>query len=122
MSTTTIAPTLQLRPVTPRARSARPASQVRLTRRGRFVVFLLGLAVAFAAGVWLAAGSTATQEQGAAQVEVVTVAPGDTLWDIASAAATDGDVAGMVDEIRDLNALDSSMVYAGQDLRVPLAD
>ena len=115
MSTTTIAPTLQLRPVS----RVRPSSQVRLTRRGRLTIFLLGLALAFAAGLWLAAGSTATQEQGVAEVEVVTVDPGDTLWDIA-AAATDGNVGAMVAEIRDLNSLDSSMVYAGQELRVPL--
>ncbi|NYI99933.1 hypothetical protein HNR19_000632 [Nocardioides thalensis] len=116
MSTTTIAPTLQLRP----ASRVRPASQVRLTRRGRLTIFLLGLALAFGAGLWLAAGSTATQEQGVAEVEVVTVDPGDTLWDIAADAAVDGNVGAMVDEIRDLNSLDSSMVYAGQELRVPL--
>lgn len=111
---TTYAPTLQFPAV-------RPSSQVRLTRRGRLVVFALGLALAFAVGLWLAAGSAATQEGGVAEVEVVTVAPGDTLWDIA-AAATDGNVNAMVHEIQELNALDSAMVYAGQELRVPLAD
>lgn len=101
---------------------ARP--QLRLTRRGRVVVFAAGLLVAFVAGILLASGSLATSEKGEPQIEVVTVAPGDTLWDIASdaaAAAGTSDVRSMMDRITDLNALESSMVLAGQDLRVPTA-
>lgn len=111
MSTITIAPQVSYQP-----------RSVRLTRRGRLVVFTFGVLLAFALGVWFAAGSVATQEGGVEQVEVVTVAPGDTLWDIAAdaAAATgDGDVGEMVARIQDMNSLDSSMVYAGQDLRIP---
>ena len=106
MSTITLAPSVTYRP--------RP---VRLTRRGRLVVFLFGVLLAFALGVWFAAGSVATQERG-----VVTVAPGETLWDIASdavAATGEGDVGDMVARIQDMNSLDSSMVLAGQELRVP---
>jgi len=109
MSTITFAPQVSYRPV-------------RLTRRGRLVVFAFGVLLAFALGVWFAAGSVATHEAGVEQVEVVTVAPGDTLWDIASdAAATTGEsnVGDMVDRIKSLNSLDSSMVYAGQTLRIP---
>lgn len=97
-------------------------SSVRLTRRGRLVVFALGVALAFALGVWLATGSVATQEAGVEQVEVVTVAPGETLWDIASAAVAvtgEGDVGDMVARIQTMNNLDSSLVQAGQKLRVP---
>ena len=57
---------------------------VRLTRRGRLVVFAVGVLLAFALGVWLAAGSVATHEAGVEQVEIVKVAPGETLWDIAA--------------------------------------
>ncbi|MEZ0578126.1 LysM peptidoglycan-binding domain-containing protein [Nocardioides sp. MH1] len=112
MSTLTLAPHVSY---------SRPTS-VRLTRRGRLVVFGFGVLLAFALGVWFAAGSVATQEAGVEQVQVVTVAPGETLWDIASDAVDvtgDGDVAGMVARIKDMNSLDSSVVYAGQDLRVP---
>ena len=112
MSATTLSPTVQIR-----------RSQVRLTRRGRLVVFAFGLLVAFAIGVWLAAGSAATGERGESQAELVTVGHGDTLWGIASdaAAATgDGDVRDMVERIQEMNALDSSVVYAGQELRVPM--
>jgi hypothetical protein len=95
---------------------------VRLTRRGRLVVFAVGVLLAFALGVWLAAGSVATHEAGVEQVEIVKVAPGETLWDIAAdAVATtgDGSVGEMVDRIQEMNSLDSSMVLAGQELRIP---
>lgn len=119
MSTITLSSTV--RPVT--RSQARPAPQVRLTRRGRTVVFALGLLVAFGLGILLASGSIASSESGGdAAVEVVTVAPGDTLWDIASDAAAvsgDADVRSMMDRIEDLNSLESSMVFAGQDLQVP---
>lgn len=110
---TIYAPTVQLR-----APQRTTGSRVRLTRRGRLVVFLLGLALVFGVALWLAAGSAATDQPGKEQFTVVTVGPGDTLWDIA-ADATDGNVGDMVEQIRDLNSLDSGMVYAGQKLRVP---
>ncbi|WP_141014473.1 LysM peptidoglycan-binding domain-containing protein [Nocardioides sambongensis] len=123
MSTITLSPvsrTTPARDVRRATSSRRPG--VRLTRRGRAVVFALGLMVAFGLGIWLASGSIATSEQGEAPVEVVTVGHGDTLWEIASDAAAstgDGDVRSVMDRIQELNALDSSVVYAGQDLRVP---
>ena len=48
------------------------------------------------------------------------VAPGDTLWGIASEIATDGDVRSMMSEIERLNALESAGLQAGQKLRVPV--
>ena len=126
MSTITLAPrvTSARRTSSPTRAVARPAArgQVRLTRRGRAVVFLLALAAVALAAIWLAAASAATREDGGApQVQLVTVGPGDTLWDIASdAAATSGDdVRDTMDAIQRLNTLDGSMVYVGQELRVP---
>jgi len=100
---------------------ARPAvSTVRLTRRGRLVVFLLALGVALVAALLLSGRSTATSETGRnVPTEKVTVEPGQTLWGIAAEVADDGDVRAMVDEIEQLNALDDPMVYAGQVLFVP---
>ncbi len=106
------------------AQPARGAGRVRLTRRGRVVVFLFAFAVVAALAVAIAAGSAATRDGGGAPaVDVVTVAPGETLWDIASdvAAASGGDVRGAMADIQDLNTLDGSMVYAGQQLRIPAA-
>lgn len=114
------------RPVAARrgAQPRRGSGQVRLTRRGRVVVFLLAFAFVAALAVAIAAGSAASREDGGAPaVDVVTVAPGETLWDIASdvAAANGGDVRGAMGDIQDLNTLDGSLVYAGQQLRIPAA-
>lgn len=96
-------------------------STVRLTRRGRLVVFALALAAVLAVGLFLASGSVATGEAGTPEpTRVVLVGAGDTLWDIAADLADDGDVRAMIDRIEKLNALDSGMVVAGQELVVPV--
>jgi hypothetical protein len=93
---------------------------VRLTRRGRLVVFVAGLLTILALGVFWGTGSVASDERGQAESTlVVQVQPGDTLYDLAASLTTDGDVNAMVEEIEDLNRLDSSYLYAGQKLRVP---
>jgi hypothetical protein len=111
MSTMTLSPTPTIRLRAP---------QVRLTRRGRLVVFAGALLLVLALGVLWGGGSVATEEAGADATLVVQVAPGDTLYDIAARVTTDGDVAAMVEQIENLNRLDSSVVYAGQKLRVPV--
>ncbi len=50
----------------------------------------------------------------------MTVEAGDTLWAIAADLAEDGEVREMVHTIKELNALDSSMLVAGQEIYVPL--
>ena len=118
MSTLTISPAFVEYP-----RLAAPRSQVRLTRRGRLVVFLLALGFVLTAAIFLGTRSTATNESGPeVQTELVMVGPGETLWSIASDLAEDGEVRDMVDQIERLNALDSSMLYAGQELHVPVVD
>ena len=112
MSTMTLtpSPTIRLR-----------APQLRLTRRGRLVVLAGTLLLVLALGVLWGSGSVATEQPGTADPTlVVQVEPGDTLYDIAARVTTDSDVAAMVEEIEDLNRLDTSVVYAGQKLRVPV--
>lgn len=100
--------------------STRPRSTVRLTRRGRVVVVLFALMAVLAVGIVVAAGSVATDKGGTPEpTAVVQVGPGDTLWEIASVAAGDGDVRDMMDRIEKLNALDSGMLVSGQRLLVP---
>lgn len=119
MSTISFSPTFDTRPM----RSvAAPAGQLRLTRRGRLVIFLGALVVAFALALVVMDGSSASSEStgGApAATERIVVAPGQTLWQIAEAHAVNGDVRGAVDAIEELNALDSAMLTAGQELFVP---
>lgn len=98
----------------------RPAP-MRLTRRGRAV--LVGLAALVAFGI----GTMADQAQAGQQpVEVVTfthiVAPGETLWGLASEIAGDGDVRDVVAQLADLNALSSTELIAGQELLLPVSD
>jgi len=48
-----------------------------------------------------------------------TVAPGDTLWDIAVTYSGDRDVREVIYEIQRLNGLTSAEIYPGQVLFVP---
>ena len=99
--------------------SASYTPSLRLTRRGRLVVFMTGLLLVLALGVLWGSGSVATEEPGRDATLTVQVEPGDTLYDLAARVST-GDVNAMVERIQQLNHLESSMVYAGQKLRVPV--
>jgi LysM domain len=96
---------------------------LRLTRRGRLVFFVAALMVVLALSVMFGGGSVATSEKGeASPTEVITVGQGDTLWAIASEIAGDTgerDVRTVMAHIEDLNGLDSTMLQAGQQLRIP---
>lgn len=102
---------------------ARP-SEVRLTRRGRLVVFLASLALVLGASVAFGSWSVATDESGEPPAtEIVQVTPGQTLWGIASERAEHGgEVRDVMQQIERLNALESGMLRVGQKLRVPVAD
>lgn len=98
-------------------------SGLRLNRRGRlartFVV--LSLAVVLASLFGLKAGAGTTDAVGAPTAFIqVTVAPGDTLWSLATRMADGGDVRSLVDEIASVNSLATAEIQAGQKLRIPL--
>lgn len=101
---------------------SRTSSYPSLTRKGRLARFLmvLSLTVVFGAGFAMKAGAGASvaPSVGASFVTVV-VAPGESLWSIASDEAAGGDVRDMVDAIMNANSLSSANLQAGQVLRVP---
>ena len=98
-------------------------SGVRLTRRGRLArtLLVLSLAVVLASVFGLNAGANTADQIGTPTAFIqVTVAPGDTLWSLATRLADGGDVRALVDEIASVNSLASAEVQAGQKLRIPL--
>jgi hypothetical protein len=98
---------------------------VRLTRRGRVVVLLTLLSlllVAFTLGRAAhseAAGRTPGQAQGSVGYAQTTVHQGETLWAVARRVAPGHDPRSLVQQIRELNHLDSARVQAGQLLVLP---
>lgn len=126
MSTMTLDQLLDSPRRTPRpdaAQAARPLRQgstVRLTRRGRVVVFVAGLLVLLGLGLLISNGAGAALHSGTPEsTRAVVVAPGDTLWDLASKAAHGGDVRAMIDHIEQINGLSGVSLSAGQTLRIP---
>ena len=102
-------------------------STVRLTRRGRIVVFAFALVVLFAiafvgAKVAFAVDGGADKSP-ASTAHTMVVGDGDTLWDISSkaVAGTDASIREMEQRIKDLNSLESSMLVSGQTLIIPTA-
>lgn len=105
----------------PAAGQGGPVRHVRLTRRGRAVVvvgLVLLLLAAFSLGRVGAVGST--DAAAPPQVEVTTVAPGETLWKVAKRIAPGQDPRPVVDQIIRLNDLPGAGLRAGQQLLLPV--
>jgi hypothetical protein len=94
----------------------RRPSSVRLTRRGRLVVFGVSLAAVLGVAFVAATGSLADDQP--EPTRVVTVQPGQTLWDVAS-GVSNGDVRSTMAHLEALNHLDTTTLQVGQHLRVP---
>lgn len=117
-----------------------------LTRRGRLArtLLVLSLSIVLGAGFAMKAGAgnnvansangnsalsaakingSSTSNGAASSAKsyvVVTVAPGETLWSLASQMADGGDVQSLVADIASANSLNGVDVEAGQKLRVPI--
>lgn len=90
------------------------AWRARWTLLGVAAVALIGMGYAREA-----AGSALPPDRVPAAGETVTVAPGDTLWDIAGSRYPDADVRQTVYEIEQLNGLSGPAIRPGQHLRLP---
>lgn len=101
---------------------ARPARvPVRLTRRGRLVLFAVALVAALALLVAVGPISTATNDDVPQRTtQVVTLHAGDTLWGLAHGLTGGSGTDAMISQIMEMNNLDSALVHPGQKLRIPL--
>ena len=93
----------------------------RLNRRGRLARFLvvLSLMVVLGAGFSKRAGAGDAVSHAPISYVTLVVAPGESLWSIASVAAGGGDVRAMVVVIISANSLSGPDLAAGAVLRVP---
>ncbi|HJR88624.1 MAG TPA: LysM domain-containing protein [Aeromicrobium sp.] len=96
--------------------------ELRLTRRGRLAMFLSTLLMLGVLGVILGSTTVATDQPGApVPATMVTVEPGQTLWDLAAEANPNGDVRNTVDDIMRLNSIESAGgLQAGDTIAIPL--
>lgn len=106
MSSLTIAPAFV--PVRPARHST-----VRLTRRGRLVVFLASLLLVLAVALALGAAAVGGGAGSAPHYDTWVVGSGETLGGIARSTGTS------VFELEQINGLDSASIQAGQRLQVP---
>lgn len=97
-------------------------SHLHLTRRGRVVLTLavvlplLGLLGAFMLD---GGGAAATSSTGHVHFQHVTVASGETLWQVAEQVAPNSDPRDVIDDIVRLNDLSTTDVMAGQSIAIP---
>lgn len=102
--------------------AAAPRPRLRITRRGRAVLTVLiavPLAVAAVIGGIGALGAAADDSAATASFEYVTVAPGESLWQLAEEVAPTADPRDVVADISHLNGLGSDVIQPGQRLAIP---
>ncbi len=109
---------------TPRATRAPRATTPRLhlTRRGRFVfgILLAGpLAVALTISALGGSPAQAGSTVSTASFDHITVAAGESLWDLAAWIAPEADPRDVVAELVSLNQLSTTDVQPGQRLAIP---
>ncbi|MBN6192674.1 MULTISPECIES: LysM peptidoglycan-binding domain-containing protein [Microbacterium] len=115
--------TISLSTATAISATARPATRLRLTARGRGVLLAvasvpLAVGIAFAAisgGSAIASGA----DKPVAAVETITVMPGDTLWSIAGSIAPEADPRDVIGDISRMNLLRGGEIQIGQELAIP---
>jgi hypothetical protein len=92
---------------------------LRLTRRGRLIVWTLALAVSAFAGSLLGGAATATEIKQGVAVDSYAVSSGETLWEIASSINPGMDNRDLIMDIMELNGLRDAALRAGQLILLP---
>ena len=98
------------------------APRLRITPRGRFVLGTLAVVPAVAVALFLglgASGAQASGDSGSATFTYVSIAPGQSLWQLAEQVAPQADPREVVADILALNNLPSGDVQPGQELAIP---
>ncbi|HMU35973.1 MAG TPA: LysM peptidoglycan-binding domain-containing protein [Marmoricola sp.] len=96
-------------------------SELRLTRRGRIVFTMIFLSLVAAAMIFVGGRAAASFDAGnPPAIHYITVSSGDTLYSLAGDYAEPGQIREMVQQIEDLNSLDSVTIYPGQRLAIPV--
>ena len=116
MSTITVNPSLSMK--------NRAKADLRLTPRGRFVARLAvvaSLSILLLSAYSALTGATAGSEESSQSdgYVKVSVKPGETLWSIASRIDPQGDAREIVDEIMQINNLQSPRIEAGEKIFLP---
>jgi LysM repeat protein len=92
-----------------------PASPVRFTARGRFVIGL-GTGLIALIGVGFVNTAVAANDTPG---QIVVVQEGESLWTIAQTVAPNADPRAVIHDMKARNGLQSSVVHVGQALQVP---
>ncbi len=103
------------------------APRLRLTARGRAVFTTLAAAPLVAIALFIGlgggdavAGQNASAESAPTTFVYVSIAPGQSLWQLAEQVAPHADPREVVADILALNGLQSADVQPGQELAIPL--
>ena len=111
-------------PTTPRSADAavRPAPRLKITRRGRLVLAALlaaPIAVVLAFSALASAPAQAGSTASTTSFAHITVAPGESLWELAAWIAPEADPRQVVSDLVALNQLSTTEVQPGQRLAIP---
>ena len=93
---------------------------LRLTRRGRLVVFFAVVIALFAAMMMFGSMANATATNAGPATATVVVQPGESLWSIAQTIAPNQDPRATIGDIKDLNGMNTAVVAVGQSIVVPI--
>ena len=85
-------------------------------RRFFFLMSCMGVVFILFASILSAGANSVPQDN----TDFIVVMQGDTLWDIAEQHCAQGDIRSYLSEVRVLNGLDDSTIYAGQGLLLPV--
>ncbi|RLP69850.1 LysM peptidoglycan-binding domain-containing protein [Mycetocola manganoxydans] len=101
---------------------SRPATKMRLTRRGRVVFTSLAAAPLVGIAAWLgvnALPAVANSTSSTVVFEYETIESGQSLWQLAATVAPESDPRDVIADIMRLNQLDTSTVSPGQRIAIP---